>query len=268
MLNPEQEKYQEIADSLNQLLYEQVCAATPVETLSNKNDKIVEVVETAAGERFVRRSYTQKAVNQTEFKYGLDFESAWNEMHVAFAEAGLEIVPSRLFKSDGEYSFVVMSEYLEDATPLAEAPTDNKVAVVTGLSSLMAGKNKYAPSPEMVMDDMFMVAERDGLSKALLVDVDPLVLHTNRLTMNDTVGGYYISKLARLAWDSWGRNDEEREEIASAIAITLGNFAMDRFDMLSVITREYFNIHSMANGIDIRDSWSTGQRELIESGSF
>lgn len=257
MASPSFEDYQAIADGMNELLYARVTEATPVEVLSTHNDKLLQVVEAEDGERFVTRSFTPDAVAYVEYNYGIDFRTAWEGMQDAFADADIDIVPSRLIETDGgEYPFIVVSEYLEDAKPLSVAPTDTKVAVANSLGKLLATDGHYVPAPEMIREDMFMVVERDGEAKALVVDVDPLVTTARRMQMNDQNSAFFIGKLAELAWDKWCTEDE-RVSVTSAMVQALGDYALDKFDFDSATTRAFMDLHLMSNGVDNRGTWST-----------
>lgn len=247
------EGYQALADGMNELLYQQVLAAKPVELLSTHDDKILQVVETRDGERFVTRSYTPEAVSIIEQNYGLGFRAAWEGMHEAFSDAGLEVVPSRLIETEGEYPFIVVSEYLEEAQPLATAPTEVKQDIARGLGDMLTGNCYFTPTPEMIREDMFLVVERNDEPRALLVDVDPLVTAFFRIRENDTNSAFFISKLAELTWDNWC-NEEERVPVISALVQSLGDFALDKFEFGSATTTAFMDLHLMSNGVDIRRS--------------
>lgn len=255
MASPDFENYQTLADGLSNLLYSRITAATPIEVLSTHDNKLLQVVETADGEKFVTRSYTPEAVNEIEYNYGLDFERAWEKMQEAFADVDLEIVPSRLIKTEGEYPFIIVSEYLEDARPLSAAPTETKVAVATGLGKLLGTSGRYMPAPAMIRHDMFMVVERNGEAKALLTDVDPLVTTARRMQMSDQNSAYFIDKLAEFAWDRWCSQDE-RIPVATAMVRGLGDFALDGFDWNSSTSRAFMDLHMMSNGLDHRGAWA------------
>ncbi len=250
--------YETLADSMNQLLYDRIASANPIEVLSTRNDKLLQVVEASDGERFVTRSYTPEAVEEIEYNYGLDFQTSWQGLNEALTAVDIEIVPSRLVEvKGGEYPFVIVSEYLEGAKPLADASTDTKKDVATGLSKLLVTDCDYVPSREMVREDMFLVVERDDHEKALLADVDPLVASAYKIQETDQNCEFYIDKLAELAWDRWCITLDERKAVAAAMVMTLGDFARDRFDLESGTSRAFMDLHEMSNGVDSRKMWAS-----------
>lgn len=248
---PVAENYQGLANSMNEMLYARVAAATPVEVLSMYDDKLLQVVEEADGRRFVTRSYTPEAVRVIEGNYGLDFRTAWEAMHEAFSGVGIDIVPSRLIETDGEHPFVVVSEYLDDGESLSTASTKDKIAVANGLGKLLATEGDYVPAPEMVREDMFMVVQRDGKVKVLLADIDPLMAPAYLVQENDNNSWFLIDRLAGLAWDKWC-NEDERIPVTSALVSALGDYALDRFDFDSRTTQAFMDLHLMSNGVDNR----------------
>ena len=50
--------------AMQEILHTRVEAAEPVETLSDRGNKLVQVVEEEGGQRFVTRSYTGEAVSE------------------------------------------------------------------------------------------------------------------------------------------------------------------------------------------------------------
>lgn len=247
------EDYQVLADSACQLLYDRVTAAEPIETLSAHDNKLLQVVETADGERLVTRSYTPEAVEEIEYNYGLDIKSAWEKMHETFTQAGIAIVPSKLIEvKGGEYPFIVVSEYLEDAKPLVDASTTIKRDTAVGLSKLLIADGDFVPAPEMIRGDMFAVVERGGREEALLLDVDPLITPAYRMQKIDQNSRFYINRLAELAWDWWCTDEEERKEVISAMVMTLADFVTGRFDVESGTSRAFMDLHLMSNGVDMR----------------
>lgn len=258
MLNMSKLGYETLADSMNQLLYDRIASGNPVEVLSTRNDKLLQVVEASDGERFVTRSYTPEAVEEIEYNYGLDFQTSWHGLNEALTAVDIEIVPSRLIEVEGgEYPFIIVSEYLDDAKPLADASTDVKKDVATGLSKLLVTDGDFVPAPEMVREDMFLVVERDDHEKALLTDVDPLVAMTYRIQKSDRNSAFYIDKLAELAWDKWCSGDDERKKMTTAMALVLGDFALDDFDLDSSTSRAFMDLHMMSNGVDNRQMWES-----------
>jgi hypothetical protein len=245
-----QKGHQALADSMNEVLHARVGAARPVEVLST-HDKLLQIVEAEDGERFVTRSYTPEAIAGIENNYSFGFRVAWRGMHEAFADAGLEVVRSGLIETKGEHPFIVVSEYLENGQPLASASTETKLAVATGLGKLLTTEGYFIPAPEMVRDDMFMVVEREGEETAVLTDVDPLVTPSWRMQENDQNSAFFINTLAELAWDRWC-SEEERAPVISAMVMSLGDYALDKFDFDSATTRAFMDLHLMSNGVDNR----------------
>jgi hypothetical protein len=251
------ENYQALADGMNELLYARVVAAKPIEVLSTHDNKLLQVVEAKDGERFVTRSYTSDAVATIEQNYSFGFRVAWEGMHEAFSEAGLEVVPSGLIETDGDYPCIVVSEYLESAQSLAAAPTEIKQTVASGLGKLLSGDCYFVPSPEMVREDMFLFEEHDGQPKVLLADVDPLMTPFFRIKDNDLNSAFFINKLAELAWDKWC-SEEERVPVITAMVQELSDYALDKFDFDSATTKAFMDLHLMSNGVDNRDRYTDG----------
>ncbi len=251
MNTPSFEQYESLASNMNQLLYERAAAASPIEVLSTHNDKLLQIVESSDGERFVTRNFTSLAIDDIRFCYGIGFRTAWEGMHRAFSDVALDIVPSGLVEADGEYPFIIVSEYLEDGQPFATAPTDTKKAVANSLGRLLTTSGDYIPAPEMIREDMFLVVQRNSEPIALLTDVDPLVTPSYRMQNDDTNSAFFISKLADLAWDRWCE-ESERVEVISALVVALGDYALDQFGFDSATARAFMDMHLMSNGVDNR----------------
>jgi hypothetical protein len=256
MSTPGVENYQTLADSLTEHLYSRVAAAKPKEVLSTKHGKLLRVVEAADGELFITRSFAPEAIHEIESHYGLDFMQAWEEMHGAFAEAGIEVVPSTLIEIDGgEYPFIAISEYMKNAKPLSMGTLEAKKKAAAGLAGLLVSDRDYIPSPEMVREDMFVVVEHEGQTKPMLLDVDPLMVQASRIRTNDRDMAFYIRELSEKIWDYWC-TEEDRVSVATATIQALGSVVLDDFDMMDSQTGQAFiDLHMLSNDVDHRHMW-------------
>lgn len=55
--------HQVLSKNMSAVLRARVLGAVPVQTLSNRDDKLVQVVEEPDGQRFIKRSYGQEAID-------------------------------------------------------------------------------------------------------------------------------------------------------------------------------------------------------------
>ena len=243
-------EHQALVDGMNTLALGRIAAATPIEVLSTRGDKLLQVVQEYDGRRFVTRSFTDEAVRNSE--HGLDFRQAWDAMHEVFSGDGVAVVPSILLTAGGEYPFIAVSEHITDSIPVIEAPTSLKIKLATHLGGLLKPQSGYTPTLEMVNAGMFTVIKDDrGEYKALMVDVDP---HITRMNMDknhyltDNINAHYIKKLGELFWNKWCREDE-REEVLEALVRSIADAVLDDPDSTNTFAA-FLEIHHMSQGLN------------------
>ncbi|MDO8503116.1 MAG: hypothetical protein Q7S60_00315 [bacterium] len=237
----------ELTNSLERALGERVLNARVVELLSSRDDKRVEVVEEPNGYRLVRRSYSRAAIDDIVNKAGLPFTKAWVAMHDIFRTAGIDIVPSIMFRpssKESDFPIVVASEYLEDGNVRASS-TEAKVQMATGLGAILCGSSEFFPSMTF-MPDMFRV-ERDqtGADRLVLVDIDPYLI-VRSTVIKDIWDATYIGKMSRLLWDDWCEPNERRRVVTafvSSIGPMLDHEGPRTFDAFA-------KVHLMSQGFD------------------
>lgn len=245
---------QQFTGSMRHVRDERLAAATPVGVLSDRGDKLLEVLEEPSGERFVRRSFSSAAVSDMEGWSGLEFGRVWHTMNELFAGENVRLVPSSLiYTGSEEYPYVVVSEYIEDGVDLRDAPLESKKAAVRGLGQALIGNRSYVPSPEVIQDHMFQVVERnDGEPEVLLLDVDPR-LQDCFGRRSDNLDSIYVTRVTDRIWDTWG-TEKDRAELAHAFMMSIASLFNERtgdltFDALA-------SLHTMSQGFDKRRRYS------------
>lgn len=193
----------EFAANFQNSFKQRVLNAEPVRLLSDRDDKLVEVVRDSVGQQFVRRSYSQTAVSKVE-QIGLDFNQSWGTFRTTYSLAGIDVVPSVVFhpnRAESDYPVVMASEYIKDST-IREASEPAKVKLASGLGRLLGDStNKFYPSAETYRPDMFRVEkDKSGEDRFVLVDIDPQLalwedIRTNTRAM-DLKFAFYIREVA------------------------------------------------------------------------
>lgn len=220
---------QAVASDIDALIHMRVISAVPIETFSDRGNKLLQVVQEANGQKFVARRFSRKAISDVEVG-GLSFTEAWKAMHEQFGDAGVNIVPSHLLATEEPYPFMVVSKYLENGQPLIEAPTQTKIELAENLGRMLRGR--YMLHPQMLNPDMFMVElTQDGTGEAYLVDLDPFMMPSpdiENLERLDSSHAFYIRQLTRLFQDFWC-TEEEKRAVLSTLYESLGkNFSLTR----------------------------------------
>lgn len=209
---------QRLSNNLATALYWETVNADPVRTLSENDNKKVEVIKDSNGSLAVRRTYSQQEVNYIQQGirgFGMSFKEAWDSMHRDFEGVGISIVPSIIVDSPaGEAGIIVVSSYLEDAKPVKEASLQAKKELAMSLGKLAFQSREVFPHPEMINKDMFhKTLNVFGDELIVLTDVDPRMIKRRKLNQfpeyaDDTISNY-INKVAYLFWDVWCREEEE-----------------------------------------------------------
>lgn len=241
---------QAIVNNVDAIIHSRIANAIPVETLSQRGGKLLQVVQEQNGQRFVTRSFTPDAVNYVE-RGDMTFTGAWRAMHDVFNQAGIEILPSHLLEAQGEFPFIAVSEYIDTNESLKDMPTELKVKLAQGFGQLVNPSNEIFPSLEMINRNMFMPTTRqDGTQCVYLVDLDPL-LTDPRLGRSDPWQSMYLEKLGDLFWDDWC-NDDERSEVLGALVVSVSKALSEDMDMTGRTGGAFMDLHLMSNGVDNR----------------
>ena len=244
--------YQSLADDLSSLIHSRIEAATPVEVLSQRGDKILQVVEEANGQRFVTRSFHEDAVRYIEGR-GTSFTEAWDAMHSTFSGVGIEILPSSLLRQEGEYPFIAVSEYIPEEEDMTDVSTETKKALAYSLGQLLKPENPYLPAPEMVNRGMFQpIKQEDGSLRVVMVDTDPHMID-NPSRGRDMLIAHYIERFGDLVWNEWC-SDDERQDVAVSLVLSLSEVLGDSLgDIQSKTGIAFMDVHMMSNGLDPRE---------------
>lgn len=230
---------QAVASDIDTLIHSRVSTAAPIETLSDRGDKLLEVVQEANGQKFVTRRFSRDAISRIEMG-GLSFTEAWQAMHKKFGDAGIKIVPSHLLATEEPYPFTVVSKYLENGQPLIEAPTQTKIELANNLGKTLRGR--YMLQPAMLNPDMFMVDNsEDGSLEAYIVDLDPLIIprpivanvelypwRAKNLEALDGIDAYYIDQLSGLFYNHWCTEEEKRAVLSTLYNSLVENPSLTR----------------------------------------
>jgi len=241
---------QVVADNMQALVHCRLAQAKPVEILSDRGDKLLQVMEEANGQRFVKRSFGNGAVYYIE-RHGLSFNESWDAMHTVFSSIGAPVVKSVLFKKEGEYPYVAISKYLAEKVPVSSAPLKVKKKLAHGLGQMLKGVRGYMPAPEMVNGEMFQVTEQDGNPTVVLIDVDPYMVKKPRYGA-DTFNAHYIERIGGLLYDEWCTDNDDRGEVMRAFVRSVGDIVPDDIDRNPETFTAFSNVHLMSQGVDAR----------------
>lgn len=250
---------QTLSWNVNRFIQKLVTEAKSVRLLSDRNDKTVELVVDANGNRFVRRTYSSKAIAEIADKPGLTFESVWKEMNTVFSRAGVKIVPSFILSASPD-KVVVVSSYLDDARPVLAAPTDEKEQLAEGLGRLVDSQsNDFFPALQMFLPDAFHTTKgEDGHDMIMLTDVDPYPHFYSGSLMKfpkykDATWGQYIRHISELFYDHWCR-EEEKEGILGKFleGVAQGIKNKDSIDNIMNTAEAINNTRMLQNGVDMR----------------
>ncbi len=241
---------QMLADDLVGVLKERVIAAEPVELLSDRGNKLLQVVEEADGQRFVARRFTDKAVDDIEAQAGTTMTEAWDIMQGSLAEAGIPVVHGFLLESVGNYPYVAISEHLADMEPLSAAPTELKEGLAQGLGRLMTvhGVAGRTASMDILNEHMFGVTrDRNGSPVAKFVDLDPQVKRKSMIA-TDSSNAAFMERVGVLLWSKWCDPDE-RIPVISAFVKVIAGAVPDNFDRGPLTADAFMNVHMMSQGV-------------------
>lgn len=235
-----------------------VLNAEPVERLSDRDDKFVEVVRDINDTRFVRRSYSADAVGAFE-RRSLSFSEGLNELRHIFEGAGIELVSHRLFQfspSDSEYPVVVATEFLED--DIDAASLEAKVKAARALGTIPGVHSDYHPGLEIFSRDMFRVKRDETGERLVLVDIDPFLddkFFTNiSESALDTRNYGFIMKTASALWNSC-QLAERRPVIGAFLRSLVSNPGFD-ITGNSRISEALMVTQAMTQGMDMRGQLS------------
>lgn len=241
------------ADTMMSVLSERLAVAEPVEELTIDDNKALQVFEEPDGSRFVRRDFTAEGVDYVE-RAGLDFQEAWQAMGDSYAAVGIEVVPSFMFRGDGEAgpAITAISEYVPDLIDVKDLPTEEKVKLVQGLAKLLDPDAGFWPTMEALHADTFKgVKQEDGTYRLLMIDTDPLVKRASMFIRDESIGDY-IKRFSDLLWDNWCE-EEERTKVAVALKGSLADSLAEEYaEMGSYTNRAFMNLQVMSNGLDPR----------------
>lgn len=237
-------------------LRERVLNAQPIELLSDRGQKRVEVVEDINGSRFVRRSYRQGAIRDFEGR-NLPFLSAWDAMHKIFSAVDIPVVSSVVFLPSGssEFPAIAVSEYFKDGD-VAAAPTDAKVRMATGLGLIPHVPGKYLPGFEVFEQDMFRVGKgTDGTEELVLVDVDPYLdekdMVASTSSQKDIWMSEYIKRITRIFWNKWCQPSDRRAVFSTFIRSFGSQFDIET-NFNSRTTQALMDTQAMSQGLNLR----------------
>ncbi len=242
-------EHQAFADDLGAFIHARITSATPIETLSERGDKLLQVMQEPDGQTFVTRSFTESAVREVE-KTRMDFVEAWDAMHSVFRDAGIDIVPSYLLAGQGKYPFIVVSEHVTNVQPIDTAPTEVKKDLVERFGQLIQpNRDGFFISPQMINKDMFqLVLNKEGVPRVTLIDTDPHILPNMYDSREDGIQATYIDLLAKLFWEEWCKPDE-RVAVLSRLTTVMGDIVGEDLDIFSKTGIALHKIQMMANGI-------------------
>lgn len=236
-----------------------VLNAEPIHVLSDRDDKLVEIVRDTTGARFVRRSYSKTAVSNVE-RVGLSFNQAWDTMHACYAAAGIKVVPSAVLhpsRAESAYPVVVAAEYVQDSN-IRDASESAKEKLAAGLGKLMGDTaNKYFPSAEAYRPDMFRVEKDDsGEDRLVLVDIDPHLASWEDIRTNiravDQRFAFYLSEVALFLQGSLCKPNEKYPVMGAFIQSmgpVLRELGVDGEDMTLMTL---MNLNAVSQGVDLK----------------
>lgn len=254
--------HQALAAGMEDVLRHRVEEAVPVQTLSTRGDKVLQVLEEPDGQKFVARCYSMRAVQAMVRPLGslegeLTFPEAWDAMQDAFSAADIPVVPNALLRDVGGYPYVGLSEHVEGGKSLARASTETKEEVARGLGRLLSAETDwdFVPSLDTINADMFVVRETpDGGEEAQLIDTDPYLRRDFGNGSPTPIDGILIDKISSLFWDAWCR-PEEREPVLTEFIKSIADFAVVAVenDFGGRVSQAFQKAHLMSNGLDARE---------------
>lgn len=239
-----------LVDDMSAVLHARILDATPIELLSDLDNKLVQVVQEPDGQTFVRRSYTQGSIANIK-KLGLRFGDAWEAMHDVFADIGVDVVHSTLIETGQEgMPFVIASEYLADARPLIDASTESKVELAGNIGKLLTAGGFVTPHLQIFHEGTFMALEDEtGKDNVVLVDVDPHLDSLTRLQGDDPNSAFFIRQVAELLWKECA--EDQRTAVLNAFKGAVAGFAIDRG--LDDTYMAFNQLQAMSNGVSPKD---------------
>lgn len=227
--------------------------AEPVELLSDRDDKLVEVVRDVNDTKFVRRSYEQAAVRA--FERDLPFVEALNEMCHIFESAGIGVVPHVLYQfspDESQFPIVVATEYLENG--IEAASVEAKIQVASALGTIPSVRSAYHPGIEIFSKDMFRVKRDENGERLVLADIDPFLSDKFLTDLSedalDTRNSGFTRKTASALWDL--SQPTERKAVIGAFLRSL--VSNSGFDIRgnSGLSEALMTTHMMTQGLDMR----------------
>lgn len=245
----------EFIEDLKTILKGRVLNAQTIELLSDRDDKLVEIVRDINDTRFVRRSYSQSAFGVFE-RRSIPFLEALAEMLHIFEGAGIEVVPYMLLQPspvESRFPVVIATEYLEN--DMATASTDAKVQLAAALGAIPSVPSEFHPGIEIFSSDMFRVRRDENGESLVLVDIDPYLDDKFFTSVSESaldIRNYgYVTKIASNLWDFWCQPAERRAVIGALVHSLVSRSGLDMM-VNSRTSQALMTAHSMAQGLDLR----------------
>jgi hypothetical protein len=202
--------------------------------MSDRDGKLLQIVEDDTGYQFVTRSFGPDLVRNIEEK-GIKFPDAYRAMCRLFPGIGIDVLPSHLLTMEGgNYPYVMVSEIITDGRPVVEASLEQKKELAKKLGRLPT-QTRYLARLEMFRPDSFLLSGQGEEARIILTDLDPKIQprppidnlrlfpwREQNVARLDSYMAHYIDEIAEIFWDDWCKPDE-REAVLSALANSVGN---------------------------------------------
>ncbi|MDO8336007.1 MAG: hypothetical protein Q7T74_04495 [Candidatus Saccharibacteria bacterium] len=238
---------QEQVDTASQLLLDRLQAAEHIELLSYGSGKEVIRCKEEDGQTFVVRKYnldgfSEASPNSPPFSISLQ---RFNEL---FEEIGIETARHSVISVD-EKSAVLIVEDLTNTIPVSEASTEIKIKLATSLGKLFNKDHEYRPGLQMIMSDMIVVDQSQGVDIPKFIDLDPYIIPNMEYAELDAA---ILQRMIPILWDEWCIRGE-REEVLTAFEKSLAkNIFSDDTEPSAAMIMAFSTVNLMKSGIDPR----------------
>ncbi len=238
---------QEQIDIAASVLTERLDSARDIELLSDRNGKeVVRFIE-ENGETFILRSYNLRDFSETS-PNSPPFPIALRRFNELCEK--IDIAPARnAVASIDEKSAVLVVEDLSDTIPVSEASTETKVALAARLGQLFEPSDEYRIGMQMIMHDMIVIDQSQGIEVPKFIDIDPYVIPNLNIDETDAT---LLRRMTTLLWDIWSNADEQKEVIAAFVKSVAESIFSDGNDPDINMLMEFSKLNLMKSGIDPR----------------
>jgi hypothetical protein len=248
------EFHEQLGRDVHLALAKRLGVASVLNLLSDRDSKLLSIMQEPDGRKFVMRAFEHGAERQfggSFFTPDLSFEEGLSAMINMYQSVGLDVVKSSLLPAAKDTQVTVISEYMPNLISVDDATLQAKKKAVNGLGRLLDPSIPYLPAPDALVCDLFMYhTDEYGEEQPIIVDIDPR-LGLKELEFDfgnrfsDTMRASYIERVGIMIEHWWANNDEEMAQLARGFFAGLSTIADDSIHEGHKTLEAITNVHAL-----------------------